>query len=112
MDKNVRTKLFELIQLLQESPAYVEFSQAKEELANNPLAQNLLQSYTLSANALQRASIAGQEGTEAEKILFASLSEKIFEQDETAKYISNELLLKSTIAEIIQILSKELHLDY
>lgn len=112
MDNTIQEKLMELIQLLKDSTAYFEYSTAKQELAGDANAQNLLNAYKLSASALQRASLSGQEPAEADRLLFASMSEQVFAQEETAKLVSNELILKSNVAEIIQQLSKELHLDY
>lgn len=112
MNQQMESKVKELLCLIKEEAAYKIYLQAKQELSGDTNAQALLLSYKRAAHTLQVAAVNDADAGEKDVALFQALSMSLFEQDNLAQLISNELAVKSIISEIIQYLSSQLHIDY
>lgn len=112
MNTRVEQKLKEILHIIQEEKPYQDYVQAKKEIAEDQDAQTLLLAYQKLSYTLQIAAVNDAKASEKDISLFQTISMSVFEHDIVSKYVSNEMVLKSSISEIIQYLSEHLNIKY
>ena len=95
-----------LVQAIQESPEYREYSALKKEIDEDAGIKSLIQEYRRLQTAMQMRVLTGQgmEGDEAQR--FQSLNMLLFADSRTSGFLMAEMKLQRMMAEIFETLTR------
>jgi cell fate (sporulation/competence/biofilm development) regulator YlbF (YheA/YmcA/DUF963 family) len=87
------------------SPEYLEYKRAKEELSNDEYVSSLVKAYNALEMSLKMGSVFEQEPDSLNTTRFEELSSLIYETREGSAYLLAKMRLQSLVGEIFSIIS-------
>jgi cell fate (sporulation/competence/biofilm development) regulator YlbF (YheA/YmcA/DUF963 family) len=87
------------------SPEYLEYKRAKEELSNDEYVSSLVKAYNALEMSLKMGSVFEQEPDSLNTKRFEELSSLIYETREGSAYLLAKMRLQSLVGEIFSIIS-------